>query len=661
MKNKSVLVGTLAISVLLLLSVLGGTTTGILTVNMVGQLDVVKKVYNGENWVDEINAELDDVVQFKITVTYHNETPGHHYAYNIVVTDTLPSCLEYITDSSDPFEPDISDNVLTWDLDQTILYDEDSYVIKFNATVVDCGENVNTAEVEADEYCTSAHITGSDTATVNVECEPPGIEVEKWIWDGYCEWVDEVHVTSGSTVRFRIEVTNTGGTDLTNIVVYDLLSLSLEYANEATVDGEPWEPDDIIENATGTHLWWTFNLLEIGDTIIIEFDAIVRGQPCDEDINWVEVTGEGPCETVTDEDDAKVFIDGMCMYKEVWDQDSKSWKEETTVGEGEEIRFRITVWYYGDYKLYNIEIIDVLPDCLVYGDEATVNGVSYEPDISGDGKTLWWNLSEDYNLHDGESLVIEFTAYGGENECEPCVNWAYIYADECSGLHLYWEDSATVFLECTFVADAGGPYYGDVDESIAITGAATGGALPYSYAWDMDDDGQYDDAAGETTTWSWSEPGNYVIRVEVEDDDGEKAYDYASVDIATPANNPPNKPSKPSGSSSGTPGTEYTYTSSTTDPDGDQVMYMFDWDDGTDSGWLGPYDSGQTVSAKHTWSTQGSYSVKVKAKDMPSFEDSEWSDSLSVSMPRSRLINNPLLLRILSILMERFPFLQNFL
>ena len=33
--------------------------------------------------------------------------------------------------------------------------------------------------------------------------------------------------------------------------------------------------------------------------------------------------------------------------------------------------------------------------------------------------------------------------------------------------------------------------------------------------------------------------------------------------------------------SSGKPGVEYTYTTSTSDPDGDQVYYWFDWDDGS--------------------------------------------------------------------------------
>jgi hypothetical protein len=33
----------------------------------------------------------------------------------------------------------------------------------------------------------------------------------------------------------------------------------------------------------------------------------------------------------------------------------------------------------------------------------------------------------------------------------------------------------------------------------------------------------------------------------------------------------------------------------------DEIYYLFDWGDGTDIGWLGPYDSVDTVTASHTW------------------------------------------------------------
>jgi hypothetical protein len=116
-------------------------------------------------------------------------------------------------------------------------------------------------------------------------------------------------------------------------------------------------------------------------------------------------------------------------------------------------------------------------------------------------------------------------------------------------------------------------------------------------------------------------------------------------------NVPPNKPNKPSGTTSGKINTVYTYTTSTTDPNGDQVYYMWDWGDGSQSSWLGPYNSGVTISTTHKWTVKGSYSIKVKAKDNSGAE-SAWSDPLSITMPYS--YNQPIL-QFLELLFERFP------
>lgn len=99
-------------------------------------------------------------------------------------------------------------------------------------------------------------------------------------------------------------------------------------------------------------------------------------------------------------------------------------------------------------------------------------------------------------------------------------------------------------------------------------------------------------------------------------------------------NNPPETPNAPTGNESGSPGETIEYRCSLIkDPDGDKVTYLFDWGDGTDSGWLPK----QTFSAKasHNWTDEGTFEVKVKAMDIYG-QESEWSDPLVVSMPKSK-------------------------
>ena len=99
-------------------------------------------------------------------------------------------------------------------------------------------------------------------------------------------------------------------------------------------------------------------------------------------------------------------------------------------------------------------------------------------------------------------------------------------------------------------------------------------------------------------------------------------------------NTVPDKPYKPYGPTAGVAGVSYSYSSFTTDSDGDQLYYLFDWGDGTQSDWIGPFDPNQRATGTHIWASEGAYPVKVKAKDEHGGE-SEWSDPLPVAMPKS--------------------------
>lgn len=92
---------------------------------------------------------------------------------------------------------------------------------------------------------------------------------------------------------------------------------------------------------------------------------------------------------------------------------------------------------------------------------------------------------------------------------------------------------------------------------------------------------------------------------------------------------PPEKPQTPDGPAEGMVGVEYEFSTSTTDPEGEQVSYWWDWDDGTPGEWTIPYNSGATVYASHIWTEAGDYDITVKAKD-PHGEESERSDPKTI-------------------------------
>ena len=177
-----------------------------------------------------------------------------------------------------------------------------------------------------------------------------------------------------------------------------------------------------------------------------------------------------------------------------------------------------------------------------------------------------------------------------------------------------------------------------------------------SYEWDFDDN---TNGAGIIINHSYILYGTYNVTLTITDNSGYQ--DSTSKIIDLPINpNPPEKPANPSGPTVGKLGTSYQYSSSTIDLDGDQMSYLFDWGDDTDSGWGDPIPSGQTATATHAWTTEGSYQVRVKARDIPGFAESEWSDSIVVSMPKNKAINTPFI-RFLEQHQHIFPILRQML
>jgi outer membrane protein assembly factor BamB len=114
-------------------------------------------------------------------------------------------------------------------------------------------------------------------------------------------------------------------------------------------------------------------------------------------------------------------------------------------------------------------------------------------------------------------------------------------------------------------------------------------------------------------------------------------------------NEPPLKPNV-DGPMEGKQRKEYTFTATTTDPNGDNVSYFFDWDhDNENSDWTDFIPSGESVSVKYIFYLKGTYNIKVRAQDEHG-ADSKWT-TFEVNIPRTRASSYHWLL-------ERFPLLE---
>jgi len=99
----------------------------------------------------------------------------------------------------------------------------------------------------------------------------------------------------------------------------------------------------------------------------------------------------------------------------------------------------------------------------------------------------------------------------------------------------------------------------------------------------------------------------------------------------------------PYGPTKGYTGIEYTFCFVIpVDPNGDEYFTHWNWGDGTDSGWVGPYASGQTTSASHTWTDEGVYEIRVKLKNTNGTE-SNWSEPHIITIYESGPPNPPII------------------
>jgi rhodanese-related sulfurtransferase len=119
---------------------------------------------------------------------------------------------------------------------------------------------------------------------------------------------------------------------------------------------------------------------------------------------------------------------------------------------------------------------------------------------------------------------------------------------------------------------------------------------------------------------------------------------WTAAGYPTKPNMPPNIPVI-TGEIRGKTGKVYQYNITATDVDSDDVYYYVNWSDNTSNQLIGPYHSGDVATLSHNWSKKGTYTVKVKARDIYGSE-SDYA-TLEIKMPKtSASIVHQFLLRI---------------
>jgi len=152
---------------------------------------------------------------------------------------------------------------------------------------------------------------------------------------------------------------------------------------------------------------------------------------------------------------------------------------------------------------------------------------------------------------------------------------------------------------------------------------------------------------------TWDEPGDYIIKAQAIDEYGAESIESEyNIRIGDKA---PHKPDI-DGPISGGPNVEIDFEFSAIDPEGDQVWFDIDWDDGNVLTDVGPYESGEVATISHIWTTQGTYIIKARARDTY-YNYSDW-ESYQIKIPRFRGFNYNLFELFFERFQNTFPILK---
>lgn len=127
--------------------------------------------------------------------------------------------------------------------------------------------------------------------------------------------------------------------------------------------------------------------------------------------------------------------------------------------------------------------------------------------------------------------------------------------------------------------------------------------------------------------------GSFEIRAKTRDEQGGESDWSEILSVSMTPDDPPTTPITPIGDiTEGIVGYSYVFTTSASDPEGDSIHYGFDlYGDNTVDYWTNLYDSGNTINENLIWERDGTFNLKVKAKDEYGVA-SDWSGTISVTM-----------------------------
>ena len=384
------------------------------------------------HWTD--NTEVENGKEYVVRMYVHNNAASN---LNLTAKDVKAYVVLPTTTGT---EITVSGKITSSNADPVSVWDETTFKSKngekFNLAYVDGTakyyNNAGTFKLGTSVFTNSGQLLGyskmdgnipgciqySGYLTFHVKAQfaaKPALEIQKEVkLLGTDTWSEQIKAKAGDTVRYRIQVKNTGNTQLQNVHVFDVLPKGLTYVKGSTTVANATNPKGIaVSDNIVTDNGINIGTYGAGANAWIYFNATVDKSVSEECGNTIlrniAQTSAGSS-TGTKEDTADVIVDGKtCKDGFTIDKKVKNaageYVETANLKAGETAHYRIEFKNTGDTTLKDVIIKDTLPANLTYVKGSTKIGSTAAADgiISDAGLNIG-------SVAAGKSIYVYFDA-----------------------------------------------------------------------------------------------------------------------------------------------------------------------------------------------------------------------------------------------------------
>lgn len=374
-------------------------------------LSIEKKVKNlsvdpntgrGAVYYNSVDAERGDDIGYRIAVT----NTGDSAAHNVTVSDNGVNGISVTSGSTTVGIADDSEINTGWTgslpgtLNLGTLQPGEVRIVKYKGSVTtsNCSTLTNTARVQATNIGSV-----SDSAQVRVtDCTTSGshkIKIQKWVknvTDSTSYNDNQVNARDNDRVNFKITVTNTGDTTLSNVRVTDRIPNGLRFDDNVSGDGTASFSNSTLSVNLGS--------IRADDSKTIEFSAKVNTDNTTTICNVAKATANN-VNQVDDDACVKVVVrnssgtPNIVISKRAWNDTKNVDATSVNAARGDYVTYTLVATNNGSADETNYRFEDELSQVLPLADMVSTNGGV----ISG----TWINYPA-MTIREGETVTKTF-------------------------------------------------------------------------------------------------------------------------------------------------------------------------------------------------------------------------------------------------------------